>query len=209
MVASKRAEVYSTARLGASARGRVPCRAGASPQGAVFLLFFEAPMERTLVIIPTYNEADNVRPIAGAVLENLPEAHLLFVDDNSPDGTGALADGLAAGDARIHVLHRDAKDGLGRAYVAGFKWALERGYEFVFEMDADFSHDPKTLPAFVAARSWIIGETKVVVLPLPVEPITIEWQGELNATSISFFFASIFAATGIPSFFTSPSLLYS
>ena len=108
-------------------------------------------MERTLVIIPTYNEADNVRPIAGAVLENLPEAHLLFVDDNSPDGTGALADGLAAGDARIHVLHRDAKDGLGRAYVAGFKWALERGYEFVFEMDADFSHDPKTLPAFVAA----------------------------------------------------------
>ena len=106
-------------------------------------------MERILVIIPTYNEADNVRPISDAVLANLPEAHILFVDDNSPDGTGELADGIAAAEPRIHVLHRTSKEGLGRAYIAGFKWALEHGYELIFEMDADFSHDPKTLPAFV------------------------------------------------------------
>lgn len=108
-------------------------------------------MERTLVIIPTYNEADNVRPIAEAALASLPGAEVLFVDDNSPDGTGALADAIAAADPRVHVLHRDAKDGLGRAYIAGFKWALARDYQLLFEMDADFSHDPKALPAFVAA----------------------------------------------------------
>lgn len=106
-------------------------------------------MEKILVIIPTYNEADNIRPISAAVLENLPGADLLFVDDSSPDGTGEIADGLAAAEPRIHVLHRTVKDGLGRAYIAGFKWALERDYNRIFEMDADFSHDPKTLPAFI------------------------------------------------------------
>ncbi len=106
--------------------------------------------ERILVIIPTYNEADNVGPVSRAVLDNLPAAEVLFVDDNSPDGTGALADALAGAEPRIHVLHRTAKDGLGRAYIAGFKWALERDYALIFEMDADFSHDPKALPAFVS-----------------------------------------------------------
>ncbi len=119
-------------------------------------------MEKTLVIIPTYNEADNVRAISAAVLENLPEADLLFVDDGSPDGTGQIADELSAADPRIKVLHRQSKDGLGRAYIAGFKWALERDYERVFEMDADFSHDPKTLPAFLeeARRSDLVLGTR-------------------------------------------------
>ncbi len=119
-------------------------------------------MEKTVVIIPTYNEADNVRPISAAVLENLPEADVLFVDDGSPDGTGQIADELAAAEPRIKVLHRKSKDGLGRAYIAGFKWALERDYERIFEMDADFSHDPRTLPAFIeeARRSDLVLGTR-------------------------------------------------
>ena len=108
-------------------------------------------MSDTLIIIPTYNERENVRAIARAVLEGIPKANVLFVDDNSPDGTGDIADELAAADERIHVLHRERKDGLGRAYLAGFKWALERDYEFIFEMDADFSHDPKAILQFLDA----------------------------------------------------------
>lgn len=108
-------------------------------------------MERTLVIIPTYDERENVRQIAAATLESIPETHILFVDDNSPDGTGKLIDELVAHDSRIHVLHRQGKEGLGRAYIAGFKWALAAGYDLIFEMDADFSHDPKTLPSFIEA----------------------------------------------------------
>lgn len=104
-------------------------------------------MNDTLIVIPTYNEIDNARQIAAAVLCELPNADLLFVDDNSPDGTGRLIDSLSETEPRIHVLHRKEKQGLGRAYIAGFKWALARHYEFVFEMDADFSHDPKSLPA--------------------------------------------------------------
>ena len=120
------------------------------------------PMEKILVIIPTYNEADNVRPIAAAVLESMPAANILFVDDKSPDGTGELADALAAEEPRVHVLHRAEKDGLGRAYIAGFKWALGQGYDLIFEMDADFSHDPKRLPAFVeeAGRSDLVLGTR-------------------------------------------------
>jgi len=85
-----------------------------------------------------------------AVHEHLPEADVLVVDDNSPDGTGAVADELAAKDAKVHVLHRPGKQGLGTAYVAGFKWALARDYQFLFEMDCDFSHDPKYLPIMLA-----------------------------------------------------------
>ena len=101
------------------------------------------------MIIPTYDEKENVGPISTAVLKVLPEANILFVDDNSPDGTGKLADDLATGDPRINVLHKEKKEGLGRAYLAGFKWALARDYEFIFEMDADFSHDPNELPNFL------------------------------------------------------------
>jgi len=106
-------------------------------------------MSQVLVIVPTYNERDNLPNIVAAVHEHLPEADLLIVDDNSPDGTGALADELAAKDGKLHVLHRAGKQGLGTAYVAGFKWALGRGYQFLFEMDCDFSHDPKYLPVML------------------------------------------------------------
>ena len=106
-------------------------------------------MPDVLVIVPTYNERDNLPEIVAAVHEHLPEADVLVVDDNSPDGTGAVADELAAKDAKVHVLHRPGKQGLGTAYVAGFKWALGRGYQFLFEMDCDFSHDPKYLPVML------------------------------------------------------------
>jgi dolichol-phosphate mannosyltransferase len=101
------------------------------------------------VILPTYNEADNIGPISSAILAALPEATLLVVDDDSPDGTGRLADGLAAADARIRVRHRQLKQGLGRAYLDGFGVALEGGAGTVVQMDADFSHDPAALPALV------------------------------------------------------------
>ncbi|MCB1102347.1 MAG: polyprenol monophosphomannose synthase [Verrucomicrobia bacterium] len=105
-------------------------------------------MNDTLIVIPTYNEIDNIRLIAQAVHRSAPWADILFVDDSSPDGTGDVADEMGQQDSRIHVLHREAKQGLGRAYLAGFSWALERGYEFIFEMDADFSHDPGAIPSF-------------------------------------------------------------
>ncbi len=102
------------------------------------------------VVVPTYNEAENVGPISAAILEALPAATVLLVDDNSPDGTGRLADELAAADPRIRVLHRAAKQGLGRAYLDGFAVALEAGAATVVQMDADFSHDPAALPGIVA-----------------------------------------------------------
>ncbi|HEX6835502.1 MAG TPA: polyprenol monophosphomannose synthase [Polyangia bacterium] len=111
-------------------------------------------MPDVLVIVPTYNERDNLPAIVAAVHEHLADADVLVVDDNSPDGTGAVADEIAARDKQVHVLHRAGKQGLGTAYVAGFKWALARDYQFLFEMDCDFSHDPKYLPIMLArARS--------------------------------------------------------
>ena len=108
-------------------------------------------MAKPLVVIPTYNEKDNAEAIAKAVLENLESGELLFVDDNSPDGTGAICDALAAANPRVHVMHRESKEGLGRAYLAGFRWALDHGFDRIFEMDADFSHDPHELPNFIRA----------------------------------------------------------
>jgi dolichol-phosphate mannosyltransferase len=107
-------------------------------------------MPGALIVMPTYNERDNVRDIAARLLAALPAVHVVFVDDNSPDGTGALLDEMAAADRRLHVIHRSGKLGLGTAYVAGFRWAIARGYDFVFEMDADGSHDPKYLPQMLA-----------------------------------------------------------
>jgi dolichol-phosphate mannosyltransferase len=97
------------------------------------------------VVIPTYNEADNVRIIVDRVRTAVPEVDVLVADDNSPDGTGAIADELSAADEQVHVLHRPGKQGLGAAYVAGFGWAREHGYEAVVEMDADGSHAPEQL----------------------------------------------------------------
>ena len=107
--------------------------------------------DRYLVCVPTYNERANLPLIVPAILAQDPRLEVLVIDDGSPDGTGDLADELAASDPRVHVLHRSAKQGLGRAYLAGFEWALERGYDFIFEMDADFSHDPAFLPRFIEA----------------------------------------------------------
>ncbi|HET8733137.1 MAG TPA: polyprenol monophosphomannose synthase [Anaeromyxobacteraceae bacterium] len=106
---------------------------------------------RALVCLPTYDEAENVGPITEAILAATPEVDVLVIDDNSPDGTGKLADAIAAREPRVKVLHRKGKEGLGKAYLAGFAWALERGYERILEMDADFSHDPKYLPGMLAA----------------------------------------------------------
>jgi dolichol-phosphate mannosyltransferase len=105
-----------------------------------------ARVNPAIVCIPTYNERDNLEPITRAVLEAEPRADILVVDDNSPDGTGQLADELARAQPRLRVLHREQKQGLGKAYLHAFQWALERGYAYVVEMDADFSHDPKYLP---------------------------------------------------------------
>jgi dolichol-phosphate mannosyltransferase len=108
-------------------------------------------MNPALVCIPTYNEADNLEPITQAVLQAEPRVDILVVDDNSPDGTGQIADRLAAREPRIRVLHREKKEGLGRAYLAAFRWALAEGYTYIIEMDADFSHDPRFLPGLLDA----------------------------------------------------------
>jgi dolichol-phosphate mannosyltransferase len=106
---------------------------------------------RSLVIIPTYNERENLPRLIPRVLEQDHGIEVLVIDDASSDGTGAEADQLAAADPRVHVMHRAGKLGLGTAYLAGFEWGLKRGYELLFEMDADFSHDPGHLPQFLAA----------------------------------------------------------
>lgn len=104
---------------------------------------------KPLVIIPTYNEKENIREITAAILELPYGFSILIVDDNSPDGTGEIADGLAEKERRVHVLHRPGKGGLGPAYIAGFKWGLERQFDLLFEMDADFSHRPEYLHDFM------------------------------------------------------------
>lgn len=106
---------------------------------------------KALVIVPTYNEAENIRELVPRILEQDPGVEILIVDDNSTDGTGALVDELRNTEPRLHVLHRPKKLGLGTAYVAGFRYALEHNYDLVFEMDADFSHDPDSIPAFLDA----------------------------------------------------------
>jgi dolichol-phosphate mannosyltransferase len=125
-------------------------------------------------VVPTYNEAVNLPLIVPQILAQDSRIDVLVVDDNSPDGTGRMADEMAAAEPRIHVLHRPGKSGLGKAYIAGFQWALERDYEFVFEMDADFSHDPKFLGVFLEAAKdadLVIGsryKTGVNVINWPI-----------------------------------------
>ncbi|WP_018656384.1 polyprenol monophosphomannose synthase [Actinomadura flavalba] len=110
-----------------------------------------AGLGRIVVIIPTYDEAENIESIVGRVRASVPAASVLVVDDSSPDGTGDIADRIAAADDHVHVLHRTAKNGLGAAYIAGFGWAAERGYDVMVEMDADGSHRPEELPRLLAA----------------------------------------------------------
>jgi dolichol-phosphate mannosyltransferase len=109
------------------------------------------PLGNVLVIIPTYNEAENIKPIVHRVRATVPDAHVLIADDNSPDGTGKLADELAAADDQVHVLHRQGKEGLGAAYLAGFQWGIDAGYGVLVEMDADGSHQPEELPRLLIA----------------------------------------------------------
>mgnify|MGYP003873996179 CR=1 FL=1 len=131
-------------------------------------------MSKALVIVPTYNERENLPSMAERLLALPVRVHMLVVDDSSPDGTGEIADALAAKHPEIHVLHRREKNGLGRAYVAGFKWALARDYEFIFEMDGDFSHNPDDIPTFLeAARdadlvlgSRYLGGIRIINWPL-------------------------------------------
>jgi dolichol-phosphate mannosyltransferase len=108
-------------------------------------------MNQTVIILPTYNERENLPRMAEKLLSLPVAVDVLVVDDNSPDGTGKLADELAARHPQIHVLHRAGKEGLGRAYISGFQWALEKNYEFIFEMDCDFSHDPDEVKNFLKA----------------------------------------------------------
>jgi len=107
--------------------------------------------DRALVIVPTYNEKFNIARLIPSILAQDASLDVLVVDDGSPDGTGAIVDGIAANNPRVHIIHRASKLGLGTAYLAGFRWALERKYDLVFEMDADFSHNPERLPEFLEA----------------------------------------------------------
>lgn len=137
--------------------------------------------DRVLVVIPTYNERENLPQIIPAVLAQDPRIEILVVDDGSPDGTGQLADEIVRSEPRVHVLHRTKKEGLGRAYLAGFAWALPKGYDFIFEMDADFSHDPTTIPKFLEAiqdADLVVGSryaTGVNVINWPMSRLLLSW----------------------------------
>ena len=148
--------------------------------------------ERALVVIPTYNEAPNVLNIVPQVLSQDPRLDVLVVDDNSPDGTGQMADELSAKNPRVHVLHREGKLGLGTAYIRGFKWALERGYDYVFEMDADFSHDPAHLKEFLKAiesADIVLGsrylDGKVTVVNWPMGRLMLSYCANIYARWIT------------------------
>jgi dolichol-phosphate mannosyltransferase len=148
--------------------------------------------ERALVVIPTYNEAPNLPNLIPRILQQDPRLEILVVDDNSQDGTGRLADELAGREPRVHVLHRPAKLGLGTAYLTGFRWALERGYDFVFEMDADFSHDPDHLPLFLKAiteADLVLGSRylggKVTVVNWPIGRLMLSYWANVYARWIT------------------------
>ena len=148
--------------------------------------------ERGLVVIPTYNEVGNLTPLVEQVLAQDARLEILVVDDRSPDGTGQLAEALAQKEPRLHVLHREAKLGLGTAYITGFKWALERGYDFVFEMDADFSHDPAHLKDFlkaIADADLVLGSRylggKVTVVNWPMGRLVLSYCANIYARRIT------------------------
>ena len=147
--------------------------------------------ERVLVVVPTYNEIKNLPQIVPEILRQDPRIEVLVVDDGSPDGTGELADRMGEEDPRIHCLHRTKKEGLGKAYLAGFKWALARDYDFIFEMDADFSHDPKYLPGFLRAvedADLVIGsryKTGVNVINWPMSRLLLSYGANIYARWIT------------------------
>lgn len=157
--------------------------------------------ERALVIVPTYNERENILKLIDAVLAQSPMLDVLVVDDGSPDGTGALVDERAALDRRVHVIHRERKLGLGTAYLAGFRWALERDYELVFEMDADFSHDPQHIPQFLSSitdADLVLGsryrDRKVTVVNWPIGRLMLSYFANVYARAVTGL--NVFDATG-------------
>ena len=147
--------------------------------------------ERFLVILPTYNESQNLPRIVPPILAQDPRLEILVVDDASPDGTGRLANDLAGVNPRVHVLHRTQKEGLGRAYLAGFAWALARDFDLMFEMDADFSHDPKFLVDMIAAArnaDLVVGsryKTGVNVINWPMSRLLLSYGANLYARWIT------------------------
>jgi dolichol-phosphate mannosyltransferase len=152
----------------------------------------EPSRERALVIVPTYNERQNIARLIHSVLGQDPRLEILVVDDGSPDGTGAIVDEIAGRNGRVHVLHRPSKMGLGTAYLAGFRWALDRPYDFVFEMDADFSHDPNHLPQFLDAiqgADLVLGSRyrhgKVTVVNWPIARLLLSYSANVYARAVT------------------------
>jgi dolichol-phosphate mannosyltransferase len=148
--------------------------------------------DRALVIIPTYNERGNITRIIDAVLAQDPSLDMLIVDDGSPDGTGQVVDAVAAANSRVHALHRSGKLGLGTAYIAGFKWALARDYAYVFEMDADFSHNPDRLPKFldkIKDADLVIGsryqDGNVNVVNWPMSRLFLSYAANIYARAVT------------------------
>lgn len=147
--------------------------------------------EKTLIIIPTYNERDNITTLIPEIRKQLPDTHILVVDDSSPDGTSEAVKELSTKTENIFVLDREKKQGLGRAYISGFKWALKQDYELIFEMDADFSHDPKYLPDFIKAAEnadLVIGSryiSGVNVINWPMSRLLISYFGNVYARIIA------------------------
>jgi len=151
-----------------------------------------APGERALVIVPTYNERENIARIIERVLAQDPRLEVLVVDDGSPDGTAAIVCGIMADNSRVHILERPRKMGLGTAYLTGFKWALEQKYDFVFEMDADFSHDPNHLPEFLHAiggADLVLGsryrDGKVTVVNWPIGRLLLSYFANVYARFVT------------------------
>lgn len=149
-------------------------------------------MPRALVIIPTYNERENLPRIVPLILAQAPEIEILVVDDASPDGTGELADSIAAEEPRVHAIHRAGKMGLGTAYIAGFKWGLEHGFDYLLEMDADFSHDPTHLPTFldaIADYDVVLGsrylQGRVTVVNWPIGRLLLSYFANIYARQVT------------------------
>lgn len=148
--------------------------------------------ERALVIVPTYNERENITRLIGAILDQDQRFEVLVVDDGSPDGTGEIVDALVQHEPRLHILKRPRKMGLGTAYIAGFRWALEQGFDYVFEMDADFSHDPAHLPQFLRAiedADLVLGSRyrngKVTVVNWPIKRLLLSYFANVYARIVT------------------------
>ena len=155
--------------------------------------------DRVLVIVPTYNEKFNIARLIPSILAQDASLEILVVDDGSPDGTGAIVDAIAANNPRVHIIHREGKLGLGTAYIAGFRWALERKYDLVFEMDADFSHNPERLPEFleqIKEADLVLGsryqDGHVNVVNWPISRLVLSYAANVYARAV----------TGLPIFDT-------